>query len=407
MKIDVVETILVEAFPNLCYVRLHTDQGLIGLGETFFDSEAVAAHLHRVVAPLLLGQDPFRIERHGHTLSAGPTARSISVEVRARSAIDLALWDLLGQALGVPLYQLLGGAYRERIRIYNTCAGYRHVARAAEPGRPNRGTWGIGGPTSGPYEDYDAQFERPEELAHSLLEAGITAVKLFPFEASDAKGASLAAEDLARGVAPFARIRQAVGSKLDLLLDLGAAWTLPTALQIARAVEEFAPFWYEDPVPADDLDAWVTFKRATPIPVAGSEHLGSRDAFRELLEKRAVDVVLFDPGWVGGLSEGKKVANLADTYHLSFCPHECTGPVALIAGIHLCLSSPNALMQETVRAYTTGAYREIVTSLPRIEGGYAYLPEGAGLGTALQPDFVKRAGAQVRRSAARGRDRLP
>jgi L-alanine-DL-glutamate epimerase-like enolase superfamily enzyme len=398
MIITALETILVDAFPNLCYVRLHTDAGLIGLGETFFGPEAVAAHLHATAAPLLLGQDPFRIERHWHNLYAGPARRSIGAEARTLSAVDLALWDILGQAVGLPIYQLLGGTFRDRIRIYNTCAGYRHVATAATPNRPAHGTWGIGGPTTGPYEDYEAQFERPEELAASLLDQGISAVKLFPFDASSTDGHGIDDADLQRGIDVFARMRQAAGKKLDLLLDFGSSWDLPTALRIAHAVEEFAPFWFEDPLTVDNLDAWVTFRQNTSVPTAGSEHLGSHFAFRDLLEKRAVDVVLFDPGWVGGISEAKKVATLADAHHLPFCPHECTGPVAMIAGIHLCLSSPNALLQETVRAYWTGAYREIVTTLPRIEGGYAYPPEGPGLGTALRSDFVARSDARIRRS---------
>ncbi len=398
MIITAIETILVDTFPNLCYVHIHTDAGLIGLGETFFGPEAVAAHLHATAAPMLLGQDPFRIERHWHNLYAGPARRSIGAEARALSAVDLALWDILGQAAGLPLYQLLGGAFRDRIRIYNTCAGYRHVANAATPDQASHGTWGIGGPATGPYEDYEAQFAHPEELAASLLDQGITAVKLFPFDASQTDGHGIAEADLQRGVDVFARMRQAAGKKLDLLLDFGSGWDLPTALRIARAVEEFTPFWFEDPLAVDDLDAWAAFRQNTPVPTAGSEHLGSRYAFKDLLDKRAVDVVLFDPSWVGGISEGKKVAALADAHHLPFCPHECTGPVAMIAGIHLCISSPNALLQETVRAYWTGAYREIVTTLPRIEGGFAYPTEGPGLGTALQPEFISRFDARIRRS---------
>jgi galactonate dehydratase len=393
-KIDAVETIHVDDFPNLCYVRLRTDAGLVGLGETFFGPAAVAAHVH-AAAPLLLGQDPLRTERHRRSLSPDVTRGSVGVEARALSAIDIALWDILGQALNVPLYQLLGGAYRDRIRVYNTCAGYRHVPGAATPERPAHGSWGIGGPTSGPYEDYEAQFERPEELAQSLQDQGITAVKLFPFFSDDGDGRDVTSAELARGVAPFDRMRQAVGTKLDLLLDLGTGWSLPAATKIARAVEEYAPYWYEDPFPPDDLDAWVAFKHSTRVPTAGSEHLAGRAAFRELIERGAVDVVLFDPGWVGGVTEAKFVAGLAEARHLPFCPHECTGPVAMIVGIHLCLSCPNALLQETVRAYFTGAYREIVTALPRIEGGFAYPPEGVGLGTALQPDVLTRRDAHV------------
>jgi L-alanine-DL-glutamate epimerase-like enolase superfamily enzyme len=391
-----VETIYADDFPHLCYVRLHTDSGLIGLGETFFGPEAVSAHVHSVAAPYLLGKQALHVERHWQALYHSHAVRSIGAEGRALSAIDVALWDLFGQVTGLPIYQLLGGPVRDRIRVYNTVAGYRHTATSARPGRPNNGNWGIGGPIEGPYEDYEAQFERPEELAQSLLAQGITAIKLFPFAPGEGDGRYLTPEDLERGVAPFRRIRQALGNRVDLLLDMGGSWSLPAAMRIARALEEYEPFWYEDPVRYDGLDAWAEFRQSTRVPTAGSENLGSRYAFHELLAKRAADIVLFDPGWVGGISEGRRVAALTEAYHRPFCPHDCTGPVAMVAGIHLCISSPNAMMQETVRAYYTGAYRDIVTTIPRIEGGYAYPPEGPGLGTALQPDFLRRADAHVR-----------
>ncbi|HEY3083804.1 MAG TPA: mandelate racemase/muconate lactonizing enzyme family protein [Chloroflexota bacterium] len=381
MRVMAVETIHADAFPPLCYLRVHTDEGLVGLGETFWGPAAVAAHVHEALAPHLLGEDPLLIERHRQRLALRGL-RDLGAEGRALSALDLALWDLLGQATGRPIHALLGGAVRERVRVYNTCAGY-------EPS-----DWRVGGPTEGPYEDRRATFERPEELAESLLAEGITAMKIWPFETGEGGRSYVAPEDLARGLEPLRRIRRAVGDRIDVLLDCGR-WSLPLATRIARAVEEYEPFWLEDPLPPDEPAAWRELAASTRVPLAGGEELGGRGAFRALLE-HGLQVALFDPGWVGGISEGRVVAALADAYRRPFCPHDCTGPVSFVAGVHLSISAPNAMLQEYVRAYYAGAYRELVTELPRVEGGYVYAPTAPGLGTALRPDFVERSGAHVR-----------
>jgi galactonate dehydratase len=398
VRVTALETLRLDEYPHLCYLRLHTDAGLVGLGETYYGSSAVAEHLHATVGPYLLGKNALDIERHWRALNRGPGIRSTGVEQRALSAVDIALWDLLGQASGMPIYQLLGGASRDRIRVYNTCSGYRHVARAARPGRPSHGTWGLGGPTEGPYEDYEATFERPEELAQSLLGEGITAMKIWPFAPGEGGGQYVSDADLDPGVAIFARIRQAVGMRIDIALDMVGAWSLPAALRIARAVEEFRPMWFEDPVSADDLDAFAEFRRATRVPVAGAEGLGGRQAFRELLAKGAVDIVHCDPSWTGGISEAKKIAAMAEAHHRPFAPHDDHGPVNWIVGVHLCINAPNAMIQEFARAYYHGAYPRLVTELPRVEAGYALRPDGPGLGTALRPEVFERPDAHVRRS---------
>ena len=384
MRVTAIETVHADGFPNLCYIRVHTDEGLVGLGETFWGPATVAAHVHEAVAPRLLGQDPLQIERHWLRL-AGRGLRTLGAEGRALSAVDIALWDLFGQAAGQPIWQLLGGAARERIRVYNTCAGYR----------PS--DWSVGGPPDGPYEDHLATFERPEELVESLLAEGYSAMKIWPFESGEGGRWYVLPDDLERGLEPLRRIRRAVGDRIDVLLDCGR-WSLPLARRIARAAEEYAPLWLEDPLSPEEPAAWRELAAATQVPLAGSEELGGRQAFRALLES-GVQVALFDPGWVGGISEARNVAALAEAYQRPFCPHDCTGPVALWAGLHLCIHARNAMMQEVVRAYLAGAYGQIVTALPRIEAGYAYAPTAPGLGAALREDFIRRPDAHLRRSA--------
>ncbi len=401
MKIVALETILSDDFPNLMWVQIHTDEGPVGLGETFYWPQAVAAYLHEAVAPYLIGRDPLEIERHSRVLLQGFLASgNAGVETRAHSAVDIALWDIFGQSAGLPLAQLLGGRSRERIRIYNTCTGYEYLHEPVGFASTGWTTAGRGG--KAPYDDLVDTTRRPGELAQELLEAGITAMKIWPFDpfAAAHQGMYLSAADMERGLEPFRRIRLAVGSRMDIMLEMGGNWNLPTAKRIARAVEPFEPFWFEDPFRMDNLDALAEFARATRIPLAASEMLGTRFAFRELLEQRAVGIVMLDLGWVGGISEARKVAAMAEACKLPVAPHDCTGPVVWTASVNLSVSLPNVVIQEAVRAYYEGWYREVLTALPMVEKGTVAPPEGAGLGTALQADFLRRPTTRARRSTA-------
>jgi L-alanine-DL-glutamate epimerase-like enolase superfamily enzyme len=401
MKITALETILSTDYPNLMWLQVHTDEGLVGLGETFYWPQAVAAYLHEAVAPYLLGRDPLAIERHSRVLLQGFLASgNAGVETRGHSAIDIALWDIFGQAAGLPVCQMLGGRSRERVRIYNTCTGYEYLHEPVGFAATGWTRAKAGAPA--PHEDLEAATKRPGELAQELLADGITAMKIWPFDSFGAayQGMYLSAADIERGLEPFRRIREAVGNRMDVMLEFGGLWNLPTAMRIARAVEHFDPFWFEDPFRMDNLDALAEFAKATRVPVAASEMLGTRFAFRQLLERRAVGVVMLDLGWIGGLSEAKKVAAMAEAYKLPVAPHDCTGPVVWTASMHLSVSLPNAVIQEAVRAYYAGWYREVLTAVPAVEKGFAAPPDGAGLGTRLHPDFLRRPTTNVRRSQA-------
>jgi galactonate dehydratase len=405
VKIIRVETIETPTYPNLFWLQLHTDEGLIGLGETFFGPAAVAGYIHQIAAPYLLGKDPREIERHTQALVQRATAfRTMGAEMRALSAIDVALWDLFGQSVSLPIYRCFAGPVRERIRIYNTCAGYGYnVHKAAQPGTGFAHSWGLGEHT-GPYEDLVAwQNEgRAAEVAKSLLEMGITAMKIWPFDqfADETNGQHITPEQIERGVLPFRQIREAVGMKMEIAVELHSRWNLPSAIRIAEALEEIKPMWYEDPIRMDNPEALAQFARSTRVPTTASETLSTRYAFRQLLERDAVGIVMLDTGWCGGLSEARKIAALAETYHRPVAPHDCTGPVTYTAGTHLCLATPNAMIQEGVRAYYHGWYQDVLTEMPEIENGYVAAPSGPGLGTRLLPDFVTRPDVTVRVSEA-------
>ena len=405
MKITAIDTIQIAEFSNLVWVELHTDEGLIGLGETFRNPQATVAYIHETCAPYLLGKDPLQIERHAHALMhevgnhfAGFPSRS--VEVRGNSAVDCALWDLFGKAAGLPLHQLLGGLCRERIRVYNTCASaaYNREARTGANALLARDD----APPEGALDDLAAQRHRPVELARSLLDEGVAAMKIWPFDAAALAtgGRHIASADLRRAVAPVEAIRAALGDAIDIMIEYHGLWQLPAALQIAGALAPYDVYWHEDPIAMHHLDDLARYKERVRSRVCGSENLGTRAWYREAFGRGAIDVAHFDIGWIGGVSEARKVAALADTFDRPIAPHDCTGPVQLVANTHLVMSTPNALILETVRAHLRGYYPILVTALPRIEDGFAYPMTEPGLGTALNPDLRERPDATVRRSAA-------
>jgi galactonate dehydratase len=399
MKITRIDTLRLDEFPSVVYVLVHTDEGLVGLGETFFFADAVEAHLH-AVAGYLLGQDPGRIETHARALRGYVGTAASGAEMRAASAVDIALWDLYGQAAGQPLHRVLGGACRDSIRTYNTCAGYRYI-------RDERGqavmNWGLpGAEAAGPYEDLDAFLNRADDLARDLLAQGITGMKIWPFDpyAEASLGHDISTADLDRALEPFRRIRAAVGPAIDVMVELHALWDVPAACRIANALDEFAPAWIEDPVRVSSASALAEVQRATRSPLAVGETLTGLAAFRDLIVGGGAQIVVFDVGWIGGITEARKVAALAEAFERPVAPHDCTGPVVYTAATHLSMHLPNAMIQESVRAFWSGWYSELVTELPVIENGMVSAPTGPGLGTALRPEVFDRADAHVRSTAS-------
>jgi L-alanine-DL-glutamate epimerase-like enolase superfamily enzyme len=396
MKITAIETIRIEEFPNLLWVHIYTNEGLIGLGETFYGPHSAEAHIHQIIAPYLLGQDPLKIDRHQAHLIGYVGFVGSSAEMRGRSAVDIALWDLWGQATHQPIHQLLGGSVRDSIRVYNTCAGYRYVRN-----RPTQGTANFGLEASeGPYEDLDAFLNRADELAYSLLDMGITGMKIWPFDyaAEASNGQYISAADLKKALEPFEKIRKAVGDKMDVMAELHSLWNRPMAVKIARALEPYDPLWVEDPVFMDHLHSLEEVARSTTVPIAVGETRGGRADFRYLLEMEALSLIILDLSWCGGLSEARKIAAMAEAWHVPVAFHDCTGPVVLTASTHLALNTRNCFIQEIVRAFYYGWYGQLVTDLPPIEKGMIRPPQAPGLGLKLLPEVLKRKDCHVRRS---------
>lgn len=399
MKITAIETLRTEEFANVLWARVHTDAGLIGLGETFYGAGAVESHIHDTLSGRLLGKDPLRIEAlHREMLNLPMAQSSTGVEYRAASAIDIALWDLFGKACNQPIHQMLGGLCRDRQRIYNTCAGYGYV-------RSNNikpvSTWNFD-ESAGPYEDLNAFMTRADVLAESLLDQGITAMKIWPFDppALENEGTHITPDQLRKALEPFEKIRKAVGDRMEIMVEFHCLWNLPMAKKLAKILEPYQPTWYEDPIRMNSPQALAELARSTNVWITASETLGSRFPFKDMLDHDAMSVVMADLCWTGGLTEGRKIAAMAETYHRPFAPHDCVGPVGFIAGIHASFSQPNTLIQESVRAFYTGWYKELVTTMPVIKDGYVLPMEGPGLGTELLPAVFDRPDLKSRRSEA-------
>ncbi len=285
-------------------------------------------------------------------------------EMRAISAIDIALWDLAGKAAGAPVYQLLGGASRESIRTYNTC-----------------------------YDRVDFMTE-PVRLARELLESGIRAMKIWPFDgvAHETGGQYITPDQMRRGIEPLRLIREEFGDSMDVALEFHGYWNLPCAIRIAEAVTPYSPMWLEEMLPQDNMMAYELLANATKVPLCLSERLMTRWGFRELLENGAAGIIMPDICWCGGISEAKKIAMMAETYYLPIAPHNCGGPVLHFATAHLAANLTNLSIMETVRRHYLEEYRGILTNELPLEGGSLPLPPGPGLGILLDPGVFTRPG---------------
>lgn len=397
MRITAVTTLRLAEFANVLWVRLDTDQGLSGVGETFMGAAAVEAYLHEWAAPKLIGKDARRIEALMASLRTYLGWRGSGVETRGNSAIDIALWDLFAKSAGLPLADALGGRSRDRIRVYNTCAGYRYIRDARAQAVAN---WGVGR-SEGPYEDLDAFLTRADELAHSLLEQGITAMKIWPFDiaAERTGGWDISPEDLRTALEPFRKIRRSVGDRMDIMVEFHSLWSLPMACRLAERLAEFDTYWHEDPFRLDNIKDLATYRRHSKAWVCASETLAGTHAFREYLESGAAGVAMLDLSWCGGVSEARRIAGLAEAYHVPIAPHDCTGPIVYGASCHLSLYARNALIQESVRAFYTGWYREVAEGLPTVEQGSVTVDfSRPGHGVALLPEVWRRPDAIVRKT---------
>jgi L-alanine-DL-glutamate epimerase-like enolase superfamily enzyme len=359
---------------QITILRVHTEEGVVGLGETFPQAGMETAALHGPIADQVLGRDPRNVERiRDDLLTYFNYYGHAGAESRAMSALDIALWDLKGRVAGEPVYQLLGGAAREEIPTYNTC--------------------------------YDREYdfmEEPAALAESLLDEGITSMKIWPFDefAPATRGQRIETGDLKTGLEPLEAIREAVGDRMDVAVEFHGLWALTPAKRLVDAVAEFDPIWVEDVVRKGSLDAYARLAAASDVPLCVSERLIGEYEFAQAIETGAVDVVMPDLCWTGGLSAGKGIAKLAETNHLPVAPHNSGGPVLHRANAHLSAAIPNLYVMETIRDRYDGWHRNLVTDPLSVTDGTLPLPEGPGLGTEFDTSLFDRDDVTVRRTTA-------
>jgi galactonate dehydratase len=390
VRITAIETAIpAEIMPGLLILRIHTDAEIIGHGETYYAPHAVAALIHDWMARRLIGQDALAIESHWRFLYERCANFGVrGAELRAISAIDLALWDILGQVCGQPIYRLLGGPVRSRVPVYNSL-GNPAYGRNPEgrQGWPGYGT--IGEP--GDLQDSWKLFHAPEELVEELLAEGYTAFKTWLFDsvAHRQGGMRIGLGELEETIRPLVRIREQYGNRIEFMVDGHGFFMLPAALRIAEALAPLQPLWLEDVLKMDNLETLIDFRRQSRTPISVSEMLLSRADYARVLAANGADYVMIDPTWVGGISETVRLAHLAQAYNVPVTMHDCTGPLTLFAGLHVNAAVPGCCFQETVRAHIRTFYRDLIDANVNISNSEADLPVGPGLGTRLNPDLFR------------------
>lgn len=397
MKIVAVESLRIAERPNLVWVRLRTDEGITGLGESWFGSGPVEADVHERIAPLLLGEDPGCIQALSRKLRPYVGFFGTGAEMRACSAVDVALWDIAGKVACKPIHDLLGGAVRECIPVYNTCAGPDYVSKSADVRPRNFGLPGSAA-KGRVYEDLDGFMNRADEVAAELLDMGIHSMKIWPFDFVDAAadGMDITAAEIATALAPFERVRKVHGERMRLKAELHGLWSLAAARKIAAALEPIGMDWIEDPVWMDRLSDLGRLVRSTAAPIAAGETLGGIGQIDELLQLAGVATPIVDVTWGGGITFAMQAASSAQAAGKPIAFHDCSGPVTLASSTHLALACPNVIEQEITRAFYYGWYHELVDALPPLENGFIRTPPGPGLGLDLLPEVERRADASLR-----------
>ena len=377
MIISKIETIRVGQFPDLIFVQIHTDTGLVGLGETWYSASTVESAVHDHFGPLLIGRDPAEIERHWQTMfRLSDHAGYGGAELRAISAIDVALWDIKGQALQMPIYEIIGGGTRHRIKVYNTLGVYGDIT-----------------------DGYDVWTD-PVGVAQRLLDQGITGMKMSPtdFIARESDGQLLFQDDLDWALNPLREIRDKLGMEIQVANDAHAKWNLPNAIKIVREMEPLRPMWHEELISPLNEKSHERLQAATSTPIAAAERLMTRYQHRRFIESPAARISMPDLTWTGGISEVKKIAILASAHQMPIAPHDCVGPVNMLACAHIAMATPNVMIMEYNRAMHLGWYRDFIEPDFVVEDGFLMAPTEPGLGTRLKSSVKDRQDVTIRTS---------
>lgn len=359
MRISSIEPVVVNAgMRNWVFVVVRTDQdGLEGIGEATleFQTRAVTGAVQDL-AELLIGRDPRDIERAWQVMFRHPFFKGGPVTMSALSGIDQALHDIVAKDLGVPLYRLLGGRARDRVRLYDH----------------------LGGGNSTAVYDQDSPTAFAERAAESR-EAGFTALKILPVGRTQGLNDS---RGIAHAVELVAAAREGAGDDIEIMIDFHGRTSAAAAIEICRAVEHLRPWFVEEICAPDRPDELVKAARSVTIPVAAGERLYGRREFLALLQEGAIDIAQPDVCHVGGVTELRKIASLCDTYGVAMAPHNPLGPVATMVNLHVALATPNFLVQEIMRSDVPWRGDVVADDLTIVDG-YALAPQNVGIGVTL------------------------
>jgi len=358
---------------NWIFLKLTTDHGVAGLGEAYgipFHPTKAAGLIKDIGERLVIGANPFDIEKLWRSIYGSMYGQHPDmVKVAVISAIEMACWDIIGKESNQPLYNLMGGRYRERLWSYT----YLY----AEPG--------TGVTTS----QLQCDPEKAAERAVFYTKQGFTAVKfdpihdlMLPFSPYE-----LSLEVLDRAENVVRAVREAVGKKVELLIGTHGQMTTASAIRLAKRLEKYDPLWFEEPVPPENIDEMARVARSTSIPVATGERLSTIYEFAALLEKQAASILQMSIGRSGGILMAKKIAAMAETHYCQIAPHLYCGPVEQAANIHIGISTPNFLIQESIERMD-GFYAELLKQPLKWEDGYILPSDRPGLGVELNEEIV-------------------
>jgi galactonate dehydratase len=343
LRITRLETFLVQ--PRWLFLKVHTNAGIVGLGEPVVEGRArTVATAVQEIEPYLVGKDPRQVVHHWQAIYRHAFYRGGPVLTSALSGIDMALWDIKGKALGVPVYELLGGPTRTRVRVYAHARG-------------------------------------PEQLKQAVAR-GFTAFKTGPATGRPARYVETPAQ-VRRVADHFAALREAAGDDIDIAIDFHGAVSPATAKLLIKALEPYQPMFVEEPCQAQNHDVMAEIARGTHLPIATGERVFTKWGFREVLEKRAATILQPDLCHAGGITEVRLIAGMAEAYYAAIAPHNPLGPISLAAGVQLAASIPNFLCQEQV-SLGEGYLKQPFT----LRQGYLDLPTGPGLGIELDDDAL-------------------
>ncbi len=351
MKITKLTTIPVQR--RAMILKMETDEGIVGFGEPMnYEHWRIVAQAVEDIGEYLVGQDPFQIERHWQAIYRSSYSRAMPSIVSALSGIEMAMWDVMGKTLGLPVWKLLGGSVRDRIRVYT----------------------GIGG---GP---------EPQEVAESALkavEAGYTAVKMggSPHPVRYVENPAT----VKRLVSRVQAVREAVGDEVDIAVDLHRRFSPTMAIVMVKELEQFGLLFAEEPCHPENDEAVLTIARSTSVPIATGERHMTRWGFRQLVEREMCSILQPDIRHCGGMLELKKIANMAETHYMAVAPHNAAGPIGVAASIHVMATVPNFAICEGGAQRGEGLFNEPLV----LNDGYMELPQGPGLGVDMEDAAIE------------------